>query len=515
MEKKAEKLLRKIHIKDYTNILEKVLEEKYFSIDTKNLLLSILYKIENSYKDYEKTKVEVIEKSEFLEKIIDIIQQKCNEIITKNENVDVNVEFKVDKENGKIITIGNELALLESILEMGEGEIVLTEEESAFATSINKLFNIAIIMNQSEVIRDFNGWSWDISIKDIKNIKVNLVFQIMMYLLNGEFVQNWVNNTSILADYLMLAYDYMKNNYGEKRAEKIISIFCKISIEENIKSDENEFELWKQKKEETKLQLEKLQDNVKYLNEITNAKKEITKKIEKIDKILNNEELLKKEYEKRNLKLPNKEKIFSVRQLQNKMEVERQEYIDEIKKYNELLEPKSYVERKEKIEKKYNFLKDIDFSKESKLKDEKLIELCKLFFECFRIKTEKSTSKQEIIKCIYELRYFCFLMFDEENNIKEIKELRGELEKTTRSVYEKAKKNNAIEEITKDEDINFKITKKIFDSKMIDLNNMVIRTKVKDGKLFIEYYDVNILETTIELQPEKTIKLNKKTKLFV
>ena len=53
MERKAEKLLRKIHIKDYTNSLEKVLEGKYFSVDTKNLLLSMLYKIENAYKDYE------------------------------------------------------------------------------------------------------------------------------------------------------------------------------------------------------------------------------------------------------------------------------------------------------------------------------------------------------------------------------------------------------------------------------------------------------------------------------
>ena len=47
MERKADKLLRKMHIKDYTNSLEKVLERKYFSIDTKNLLLSMLYKIEN------------------------------------------------------------------------------------------------------------------------------------------------------------------------------------------------------------------------------------------------------------------------------------------------------------------------------------------------------------------------------------------------------------------------------------------------------------------------------------
>ena len=50
MERKKEKLLRKIHMKDYTNSLEKILEDKQFSVDTKNLLLSMVYKIENSYK---------------------------------------------------------------------------------------------------------------------------------------------------------------------------------------------------------------------------------------------------------------------------------------------------------------------------------------------------------------------------------------------------------------------------------------------------------------------------------
>ena len=59
------------------------------------------------------------------------------------------------------------------------------------------------------------------------------------------------------------------------------------------------------------------------------------------------------------------------------------------------------------------------------------------------------------------------------------------------------------------------IVSKIFDSKMIDLNNMVIETKVENGRLFIQYYDTNILENVIEYQSDKTIKLNKKTKLFV
>ena len=156
MERKAEKLLRKIHIKDYTNSLEKVLEGKYFSVDTKNLLLSMLYKIENAYKDYEKTKVEVIEKSELLENVINIVEQKCNEIITTNDNVDINDEFIVEKENGKIITLGNELKLLESILEMGEKDIVFTEEENVLKPSVNYFFNVATNINDSEVIRDFN-----------------------------------------------------------------------------------------------------------------------------------------------------------------------------------------------------------------------------------------------------------------------------------------------------------------------------------------------------------------------
>lgn len=513
MERKADKLLRKMHIKDYTNSLEKVLERKYFSIDTKNLLLSMLYKIENSYKDYSKTKVEVTEKADFLEKIIEIIEQKCNEIITKNDNVDVDTEFKVDKENGKIITIGNELALLESILKMGEGEITLTEEENIIKPSIDYFFNVATIMNQAEVIRDFNGWSWDISVKDIKNIRINLAFQILIYLLGNYFIQDWINNTSTLADYLILMSDYLKKNFGEKRENEILKLFCKISIEEKAKIDEKEQNMWNKKKEDTKSEVERLKDNVSYLEEITNTKKELTKKIEKIDKMINNQEQLKKEYDKRNAKLPNKDKIFSVRQLVNKMEVERQEYIDKIKECNDLLEPKSYVARKEKVNQEYEFLKKLDFKGENQNHD--LKELCKLFLQCFRIKIEKTAIKQEIIEYVYELRYFGFLMIDKEKSVKDTESLHEEFEETVQALYKKAKDINAIEEITKDEDINFKIIKKIFDSKMIDLNNMVIKTKVKDEKLFIEYYDVNILETTIELQPEKTIKLNKKTKLFV
>ena len=56
-------------LKDYNNILENVLEQKDFSVDAKNLLLSMLYKIENGYQDYKTVKVDVSSKSYFLQKI--------------------------------------------------------------------------------------------------------------------------------------------------------------------------------------------------------------------------------------------------------------------------------------------------------------------------------------------------------------------------------------------------------------------------------------------------------------
>ena len=69
-----------IRIKDYNNELEKILENKLFSYDVKNLLLSMLYKIENAYSDYETVKVEVPTKNDFIENLLRIIKEKALKI---------------------------------------------------------------------------------------------------------------------------------------------------------------------------------------------------------------------------------------------------------------------------------------------------------------------------------------------------------------------------------------------------------------------------------------------------
>ncbi len=521
MEKKTEKLLKKIHIKDYTNALEKVLEKKKFPTDTKNLLLSMFYKIENSYKDYQKTKVEVYEKWDFLDKLLYIIEEKCNQIIVaKSHSEEAKIlekekkDFIINKEEGKILLIGNEVVLLNCILLIEQNDVCVTEEEILLQKSITYLLNTGLIMNETEVIRDFNGWSWDISINSKENIKINLIFQSILYLLGYDFINNWIENNSQLADYLMLTYEKMKENFGEEKAKKVTTLFLKIIIEIIIQLDKEQRKEWKKVKEKINNEYEKINNKKLYLDEITQNKKDITKKIKEIDKIINNKITLQQEYEKRNENLPNKEKIFSTRQLVNKLEIERQELINKIKLYNNLIDPNGFVSMKEKINEQYQFLNDINFKEAEDNK--KIIDLCLTFLSCFQINILKTTTKQKIIEYIYKLRYYGFLTFDEEGIIlKNIPELKEKFKETIQLILKKSESLGVINEVTEDEDVNYEIISKIFESKMIDLNNMIIETKIEDKKLFALYYDGNILETKYEIYSNKTVKLKKKTKLFI
>ena len=80
MQKKKEKFLDKIVKKDYNNELETILEKKAFDESAKNLLLNIVYKIEASYKDYEKVKTHVASKEEYIQHFIKMIKENCESI---------------------------------------------------------------------------------------------------------------------------------------------------------------------------------------------------------------------------------------------------------------------------------------------------------------------------------------------------------------------------------------------------------------------------------------------------
>lgn len=546
-----EDIFSKINLKDYNNVLEDILEQKAFSENVKNLLLSMLYKIENGYEDYKTVKVNVASKKYFLRKIIEIIKNQCKEIELikpmseeSKELEEKDVNFIIEKENGKIKVYQNERMMLEALILLSQNEIILNEEYNIFAIGLREVLSNGNKMNQAEVIRDFNGWSWDITAGQMESKNINLVYQNLVLLLGNSFLQMWLTdeieqeeeeielpNNEILrskynesfgitkedlkedhrVDYFSKMKEILVQKYGSKKAENFLKQFIKTIIAIGCNRNKKQKEIVLEKQSEIKEQLNKMQDNRTYLEDISRKKKEINKKIKEIDTILSEESLLKKEYEERNSKLPNKEKIFSVSHLVIMLEKERNQYLKEIKQYNQQIQPKEFIKIKQELEEKAEFFDTIEIKQDARVKEEKQIEILQIeFIECFKEKVKQAETKKEIADLIYQLRYYRQIPY-KQLPIEKIEEIE-------KMLIEKACTQKILVTFSKNEKLNTKILSKIFSSKIINLENTIYILRYHKGILKIEIYDTTIEEEAEEIEitekVELAVKLNKKIKVW-
>ena len=230
-----------------------------------------------------------------------------------------------------------------------------------------------------------------------------------------------------------------------------------------------------------------MQDNKKYLENLSKKKKEITVEIRKIDTLLNDEKLLREEYEKRNSKLPNKEKIFSVSHLKIMLEKERKNKLEEIKKCNKQMEPQQFIETKKELEERNNFFQDIGIEEQTRANEEKQIEnLQKNFLDCFIGKIKQSETKKEIINLIYELRYYEQIPYKEENIRNIEKSFNREIENVEKMLIKKACEQKILTTFSPKEELNKRILENQFTSKIINLENTIYILKYHKGILKIQ-----------------------------
>lgn len=510
----SRKIFSKLNMKDYNNELEKILDNKLFSLDVKNILLSMLYKIENAYKDYSTVKIEVLPKKEFIQYLLKIIKDKCFEIEfikTDDEENETIEKIIVDKEKGRIKCYPNEKSLLSAIWYMGEKTVECNPMYEYTKQAMEEAIEVGSNMNQSEAIRDFNGWSWDIAIKEIENIPYNILYQTLL-MLYGENI-NYININD-MPDIPEEEKEQIQNHILKKKSEEeIIDYIYKVAMQEFLKQHKEKLEEMLTIKESKKQEYELLQDKKKLTQTISDKKKKCNQEIEKIDKIINNSTLLRKEYIKRNEKLPNKEKIFSISHLAERLEKERNVILDEIKSYNRLLDPKEYVNEKEKVKKEVEFLENIELEKDNDI-EKTIIKLCKLTISKIKTRIEKLQDRDEIIDWIYKIRYYAFIPINEEKYLKDIEELSKGFENIIKCMINKTQQQKIWETFSEDKILSYQILKEIFYSKIIDLENISIATKYENKTLYVQYFDANILEKKIKIQSEN-VKIKKKFKLFI
>ena len=147
MLQKKKNLLEKLVKKDYNNELEKILEEKQFGENVKSTLLSILYKVEASYKDYQTVKKDVENKEEYISNILEIIKNNCNSIkiikmSDKENQIPNNKTYIINKEKNEIIAYPIERKILYAISKIGKRDKIIKDEYFLINETLSDLINV-------------------------------------------------------------------------------------------------------------------------------------------------------------------------------------------------------------------------------------------------------------------------------------------------------------------------------------------------------------------------------------
>ena len=318
LQKKTDKFLEKIVKKDYSDELEKVLEKKAFEENTKSLLLSILYKIEAAYNDYEKVKASIEGKDEFIQAVINNIEKNCDDIKivklnTEESKILGEKTFIVERNQKRIICYPIERKLLYCIAKISKKEKIIKSKYFVIDKTLTDLINVGNNINTVEPMRDFNGYSWNTITNEIESINHNLVYQNIRILVGVKFLNNWIKSKDYIMDYMESFKDKLEEKYGQEQQEEFVKILNKLSVLLAIKYNPKLKSELKKEKKEVENKLEKTKDNQEFVQEITKEKRKLTMQIKQMDETLNNKELLQEEYEKRNEFLPLQKKIFSAK----------------------------------------------------------------------------------------------------------------------------------------------------------------------------------------------------------
>ena len=528
MQKKNDKILDKIVKKDYNNELELALEKKYFAENVKSTLLSIFYKIETAYKDYKQVKQNVATKEEFIQKLINDIVNNCEEIKLIRPNSEEskiigNKTFLIEKKKKRIICYHIERKLLYCIAKISKKDTIIHDKYEIIYKTLSELINVGNNINTVEPLRDFNGYSWTNIAEEIESVYHNLIYQNLILLVGNDFMEKWVEDKDFIMDYMEQFQTRMTKQYGKEKAEKWTKDLKEISVLLAAKFDLKMKEEMEKQKEKVDKSIEKVKDHKIFVEEITKQKRKITQEIKNIDETLNNKEMLEEEYIKRNEKSPLDEKIFSIRVLSKIMVEEREEKIKKLEKCNELLKPKNFVKHKKALEEKEKYLSLLEVEDLQKEIDKRLLKLQKDFLNCFETRIEKCENRQDMLKIIYEFRYYCMIPYDYERQIFETKELEKQLIETTKKILEQAHKLKVIQKLSRNEEIDYQLLQPIFVNKSIHLEEISIKlTKEKEtNKYVIHIFDENDMEETKELKYVKEIdkkdlelRYNKKVKAF-
>ena len=535
---------------DYIYEVEKVLEKKKITNEIRSLVMDTLFKIEETYPNYKRVKVDVLEKKDYIGQIIIALKKvETIDIMYMQEKDVLKCLTKTTVEKNQrgyydIQIYQNNLSLLYAL------QTIVNEEyggdELPCSSAFDKMLKIGGIYSDIEILRDFSGWNWNRNKIKNFNIYYDIIYKNLLLILGIDKMIE-LKKTRQCIHFMK---KYLLKKYKNKNVEKLMEILKEIVF---VMSSEEEKNLEIQSNKKIIDMYMAMKDIKKFTQTVNEEKKKNNKLIAKYDKILNSHNVLEREYEEYLKSIEEKKEktqkaSLNLDKMMDALDNNDEQNIDKIEKiptediehfsieifekrkklYNKNLElskignPENYVEHKKLLEDKikhilnYNEVKG-NTKKEEELLENLILEYQKIVYDMLEDRIEVLYTNEEVIDEIYRQRYIIYQNVLKDKYIYQISDLYQKMDKILHLIVDKAMKFEVLERVSEEENTNYAAVSPALKTEILFLEDA--KLSIYTGKTtLLCIYDGNVLIKEIELfdvDPKLiSIPTKKKIKLF-
>lgn len=535
---------------DYIYEIEKTLEKKGITNEIKSLVMDTLFKIEETYPNYKRIKVDVLEKRDYIREIVVALKKVDNIYIMNMQEKDILkcvTDTKIEKNARGYYDIQiyhNNLSLLYALQTIINEEYGINEQPCSSA--FDKILKIGGIYSNIEILRDFSGWNWNRNKIKNFNIYYDIIYRNLLLILGIDKMIE-LKKTRQCIHFMK---KYLVKKYKNDNVEKLMGILKEIVF---VMSSEEEKKLEIEANKKIIDMYMAMKDIKKFMQKVNEEKKKNNKLIAEYDKILNSHNVLEREYNEY-LKAIEKSKnedssngSLNIDSIIDILDIEEDDIgkIDkeEIKNielfsiqifekrkkvYNKNLElskignPENYVEHKRILEEKIKYILNYekvkgDTKKEEELLENLMIEYQKIVYDMLEDRIEAIYTNEEVIDEIYRQRYIRYQNVLKDKYIYQISDLYQKMDKILHLIVAKAMKFDVLERVSEEENTNYAAVSPALKTEVLSLEE--VKVAIYTGKTtLLCIYDGNVLIKEIELfdvDPKLiSIPTKKKIKLF-
>ena len=535
---------------DYIYEIEKILEKKGITNEIKSLVMDTLFKIEETYPNYKRIKVDVLEKRDYIREIVVALKKVDNIYIMNMQEKDILkcvTDTKIEKNARGYYDIEiyhNNLSLLYALQTIINEEYGINEQPCSSA--FDKILKIGGIYSNIEILRDFSGWNWNRNKIKNFNIYYDIIYKNLLLILG---IDKMIELKKI-RQCIHFMKKYLLKKYKNDNVEKLMEILKEIVF---VMSSEEEKKLEIEANKKIIDMYMAMKDIKKFMQKVNEEKKKNNKLIAECDKILNSHNVLEREYneylkaiekskngdssngslnidsiidildiEEDNIGKIDKEEIKNIELFSIQIFEKRKKVYNKNLELSKIGNPENYVEHKRILEEKIKYILDYekvkgDSKKEEELLENLMIEYQKIVYDMLEDRIEAIYTNEEVIDEIYRQRYIRYQNVLKDKYIYQISDLYQKMDKILHLIVAKAMKFDVLERVSEEENTNYAAVSPALKTEVLSLEE--VKVAIYTGKTtLLCIYDGNVLIKEIELfdvDPKLiSIPTKKKIKLF-